>query len=96
MSEPLKNVTLSVLMVDLEEDIESGMMYYREIRGNLESALTILEAEGRDETSLCYEKMAWRVADALSLIAAKCQKGTQGIDQYTGRGVRIQFKDLHK
>ena len=36
---------------------------------------------------------AWRLADALALIAPKCASQTQGIDRPTGRGAKIVIKD---
>lgn len=36
-----------------------------------------------------YESAAWRLADALTLIAKKCVPAAAGIGTYTGRGARL-------
>lgn len=38
-----------------------------------------------------YENAAWRLADALALIAKKCAPGAAGIGTYTGRGARLDL-----
>ena len=53
------------------------------------TAAEILRNDGEDR----LDSAAWRLADALVLIASKCPAGTQGVDVFTGRGVRIVIKD---
>ena len=39
-----------------------------------------------------YESAAWRLADALALIAKKCAPGAVGIGTYTGRGAKLDLE----
>ena len=38
-----------------------------------------------------YAAAAWRIADALSIIADVCPPSTMGVDRPTSRGARLQF-----
>lgn len=42
-----------------------------------------------------YEGAAWRLVDALALIAKKCAPAAAGIGTYTGRGARLDLKSFN-
>ena len=53
-----------------------------------ETAARILRSDGVQR----LDSAAWRLADALALIANQCPEETQGIDVTTGRGARIKLE----
>ena len=78
-----------------EKFVSVGELLSRPMPSNKEVAAELAETAARiihSDGAHRLDSAAWRLADALALIANQCPEETQGIDVTTGRGARIKLE----